>query len=328
MKISHFMNQALFDKDSGYYRTKNPLGKNADFITAPEISQVFGELIAAYLLQIFSLQKSKISLVEMGAGRGVLFDDILKTIKKLAEKNNQLALDFIDLAELHIIEISETLTKVQQKKLAEFKISWHENFADFANQNKSKIFFISNELFDCFAIDQFVKTDIGWCERLVESGRFIVRNFNRQIDQSVQELIGLNAPFGAIFEHSQSARDFMNQLCEALKKFGGIAINFDYGYFETEFANTLQSVKNHQKTDILENPGEVDITAHVDFGALNKIAKNHGLNSSLITQREFLISLGIEERAKKLPEQHLAINRLIAPTQMGELFKTHIIWQE
>lgn len=318
MKISHFMHEALFNKDSGYYRTKNPIGKNADFITAPEISQVFGELLAAYILQISSTQKGKISLVEMGAGRGVLFFDILTTIKKLAEKNNEVAADFLSRATFHIIEINEVLRKIQQEKLSEFHVKWHEKFEDFLPEAE-QIFFISNELFDCFPIDQFVNTDIGWCERLIDQGRFVTKNFDKSIN--------LTAPFGAIFERSESAQKFMTQLCKALKVKGGIAINFDYGYAKTEFANTLQAVKNHQKTQPLENVGESDLTAHVDFGALDKIAKNLDLNSSLITQREFLISLGIEERRRKLKNQDSAIDRLIAPDQMGELFKCHIIWK-
>jgi NADH dehydrogenase [ubiquinone] 1 alpha subcomplex assembly factor 7 len=327
VKISQFMREALFDEKSGYYRTKNPIGKDADFITAPEISQIFGELIAVYLLQIFSLKKGKISLVEMGAGRGVLFYDILQTIKKLAKKNS-LAADFIDSADLHIIEINDILKVAQQEKLAEFRISWHQKFEDFSSKNNLPIFFISNELFDCFPIDQFVKTDIGWCERLIDSGRFITKNFDPKIDQFVQEIVGRSAPFGAVFEHSESAQNLMKQLCESLRNFGGIAINFDYGYFESELANTLQAVKNNQKVGVLKDPGNVDISAHVDFGALDKIAKKFDLKTSLITQREFLLSLGIEERAKNLLNQNSAIERLVSPSQMGELFKCHIIWKE
>jgi len=322
------MREALFDENSGYYRTKNPIGAKADFITAPEISQVFGELIAAYLLQIFSLKKGKISLVEMGAGRGVLFFDILKTIKKLAQKNNSLALEFIDSTKFHIIEINEVLKKIQQQKLSDFDISWHEKFEDFLQENDAKIFFISNELFDCFPIDQFIKSDIGWCQRLIDSGQFVMGKFNPEIDIFVQNLVTKNAPFGGVFEYSEAARNFMKQLSAAIKEKDGIAINFDYGYFETEFANTLQALKNHQKVDPLKNPGTVDITAHVDFGALDKIAKSAGLETSLINQDEFLISLGIDERRKKLPEQNAAIDRLISKDQMGELFKAHIIWRK
>ena len=377
VKVSHFMHEALFDATSGYYRTKNPLD---DFITAPEISQVFGELIAAYFLQISLTKKTKISLVEMGAGKGTLLRDILVSVKKLAEKRIAPAVEFLERVDLHIIEINEVLKKIQQEKLKDFSITWHKNFHEFVGaglvparlqlttDNSSKtgfvtpsscsdqaqvdvngwtglqtpssvsggvsrhksdaeIFFISNELFDCFPIDQFVKTDIGWCERLIDSGKFITANFDPKIHQFVENLAAANAPFGAVFEHSSAAKNFMSQLCEALKTHGGIAINFDYGYVKTEFANTLQAVKNHQKVEVLKNVGEADITAHVDFSALEKIAKNFGLNSSIISQREFLISLGIEERRKILPpSENSAIDRLIATDQMGELFKCHIIW--
>ncbi|MBU6140701.1 MAG: SAM-dependent methyltransferase [Proteobacteria bacterium] len=320
------MQEAMFNEASGYYRTQNPIGKDSDFITSPEISQVFGELIAAYFLQVSSTRSGKISLVEMGAGRGILFFDILRVIKKMAEKNNAIALDFLRRTKFHIIEINEVLVKIQQKKLSDFEIKWHKKFEDFLSE-EGQIFFISNELFDCFPIDQFVNTDIGWCERMIGQGEFVVRNFDPKIHQFVQNLAGFTAPFGAIFEHSESAHNFMNQLCEALKIKGGIAINFDYGYEKSEFANTLQSVKNHQKNNIFENVGNSDLTAHVDFGALDKIAKSHGLASSLVTQSQFLTSLGIEERRKKLPEENSAIDRLIAPDQMGELFKSHIIWK-
>jgi len=332
MKISQFMRQALFNEADGYYRTKNPLGKNSDFITAPEISQTFGESIALYLLQIFSHKKEKISLVEMGAGRGVMMFDILSVIKKLAEKNNAQAVDFIEFADFHIIEISEALTKIQQEKLRDFKVKWHRDFSDF-EKTAQKIFFISNELFDCFPIDQFVLTEIGWRERIIIDKNFTLAAFNKEIHQFVENEIGSLAPIGAVFEYSEEARKFINQLCQALQNHGGIAINFDYGYFKHDFANTLQSLKNHEPVSVFTP--DCDITARVDFAALDKITKNYSLNSSLITQREFLISLGIKDRQKILIEKNpqlaaeitSAIERLIDPKQMGELFKCHIIWK-
>lgn len=336
------MHHALFDKDVGYYRKKNPIGKNADFITAPQISQIFGEMLAAYLLQIFSHKKESLILAEMGAGHGTLFYDILFTIRKLAKNKNALALDFLALAEFHIIEINEVLIEVQKKKLAEFPISWHKNFTDLP-KNK-KLFFITNELFDCFAIDQYVKTDIGWCERMVEENNgkfnFVLSEFSLEQNQFIEKIIGFEnayrAPFGAVFEHSTDARDFMTQLCQALKTQDGVSINFDYGYVENEFANSLQALKNHQKTNVLENIGESDITALVDFSSLQKIATNFNLNSSLISQREFLLSLGIEERKKILlknktieqqNEINLAVDRLLSIDKMGELFKCLIVWK-
>ncbi|MDX2082645.1 MAG: SAM-dependent methyltransferase, partial [Rickettsiales bacterium] len=140
------MSEALFKDETGYYRTKNPIGKNADFITAPEISQVFGEILAAYFLQIADNKKSKISkekiakkkisFVEMGAGKGTLFLDILNSIKKLALKKIPQALDFLEATTFHIIEINEVLQKIQQQNLQQFNnISWYKNFADFAQKN-------------------------------------------------------------------------------------------------------------------------------------------------------------------------------------------------
>lgn len=329
------MNQALFDKDSGYYKSKNPIGKNSDFITSPEISQVFGELIAAYLVQIFSAKKLPISLVEMGAGRGTLFYDILHLIKKLADKEVSQALDFLKLATFAIIEINPVLQKIQQEKLSDFKVSWYENFTEFLAKNRGEIFFVSNELFDCFAIDQFVLTEIGWRERVIVDGKFSLAEFDKKTHEFVESKINHLAPIGAVFEYSADAENFMNQLCRALKKVGGMAVNIDYGYFENRYYNSLQAVKNHQKVNVLKEAPNCDITAHVNFKSLDLIAKNHHLSSSLISQGYFLQSLGIEDRRHKLiatnPKNYLEINsaidRLIAPDQMGELFKTHIIWK-
>lgn len=371
------MSEALFSESSGYYRKKNPIGKSCDFITAPEISQVFGEILAAYFLQISATKKSKIAFVEMGAGKGTLFYDILFSIKKLAEKNIPQAVDFLERASFHIIEIGEVLREVQQKNLTNFPVSWHKNFADFlshilvgqkdsegtpscdgvtsggfevtsggfeaANSHLSprrmtgsdcEIFFLSNELFDCFPIDQFVFTESGWRERIVVGKSFSLAPFDKKIHDLIEAEVSFLAPFGGVFEISFEARNFMKELCKALKKQGGIAINIDYGYYKNEFVNTLQAVKNHKKCDVLENVGEADLTALVDFLALEKIVKNCGLNSSLVSQRNFLKTLGIEERRKvllaknptKTEEINLSVDRLIASNQMGELFKCLIVF--
>lgn len=333
-KVSDFIQDALFHPQRGYYRTKNPLGKDSDFITAPEISQAFGEVIAVYLLQLVSARKSRIALVEMGAGKGTLFFDILSSIKKLAEKNVSSALDLFERATFSIVEINPVLRKTQQEKLREFSVAWYENFSEIKLENR-ELFFLSNELFDCFPIDQFVLTEIGWCERLVDGNKFVLAPFVKKIHQEIENEIACLAPIGAVFERSDQARQFMSQLCEVLKTQGGVAINIDYGYIKNEFANTLQALKNHQKVDVLKEPGSADITSLVDFAALGKIAKNHGLNSSLVSQKDFLIGLGIEERRKVLlkknPEKkseiNSAIDRLIDSNQMGDLFKCLIVWK-
>ncbi len=347
MKISELIEKSLFDKQKGYYKTKNPIGKNADFITAPEVSQIFGELVAVYLIHIFQNSKNKISLVEMGAGRGTWFKDILQTINNLAKKNNEEALDFLERAQFHIIEINPVLQKIQQQNLQNFAIKWHENFEDFLSQKNSEIFFISNELFDCFAIDQYVKSIEGWRERRVgfkgkidfKNPQFFLEEFNSETHNFVEEKLGKflsqNAPINAIFEYSKTAQDFMKKLCKSIVDNGGIAINCDYGYDKYNFSNSLQAIKNHRKVDFLDALENCDITAHVDFFALDKIAKNFNLKTSLISQRKFLIELGALERNQQLIEKNpnqaqeleKSLERLISPLEMGELFKFHIIWQ-
>jgi len=349
--FSQIIDEALFNKDNGYYRFKNPLGKNGDFITSPEISQIFGEVIASYFLYIFSKKKSQLSFVEVGAGRGFLMRDILKSIDNLARKKNSLAVDFLSQASFHIVEINASLIAVQKQNLQEFSssinIKWHENFANFLKEKNGQIFLLSNELLDCFAIDQFEKTKDGWRKRLIEfaddssrnNPRIILDEFNYENDQFVRQELGeeLNskANIGAVFEYSLSARSFVAEICQALQDHGGIAINCDYGYDNYEFANTLQALKNHQKLDFLAALRDCDITAHVDFLALDKIAKNFKLQTSLVSQRQFLLELGANQRSQKLIEknpkqaQQIAsdLERLISPNQMGELFKFHIIWR-
>ncbi len=353
MKISQFVNKALFDSETGYYCTKNPLGAESDFITAPEISQIFGEIITAYLLQICENEKEPFNLVEMGAGRGVMMRDILNSINKLAKKNIVSAQNFLKKAQISIVEINAALRELQKENLKEFmdcrtslcdarnddlgsgskSIAWFENFEDFLQQNREKIFFISNELFDCFAIDQYVLTEIGWRERVIIDGKFSLAGFDKKTSQEIEKEVGKLAPLGGVFEISNSAREFMAKLSQALSERGAVAINFDYGYFKNEFANTLQAIKNHKKVDIFTP--SCDITAHVDFGALDLIARKFNLNSSLVSQKDFLISLGIKEREEilikqnpeKRPEISGAVNRLIDENQMGELFKCHIIWK-
>lgn len=346
LTLSQFINQYLFDPDSGYYKTLNPIGKQQDFITAPEISSVFGELTALYLLQV-TAEKKNIAFVEMGAGHGTWFLDILQAIHKLADKEIDVAQDFLQKASLHIIEISNILRDLQQQKLKDLDISWHHDFDEFLKNKKSdeEIIFISNELFDCFAIDQYVKTDIGWCQRLVKIDdkklEIKLANFDPEINDFVRDKLKFiqakEAPISSIFEFSQQASDLAQHLFLALRKYGGIALNIDYGYDNIEFANSLQAVSQHQKvsfSNILSQNSKCDITAHVNFAMLDNIAKQFKLNSSLVSQRDFLISLGILTRKEQILKQddvgsdkvEKAINRLINLDEMGDLFKVHIVW--
>lgn len=328
ISVADFMNCALFHPQLGYYRAAKPIGKSGDFITAPEISQVFGELIAAYFLNFILSSKKTIAFVEMGAGRGTLMYDIISTMEKLVNKLSAHE-DFKSRVTFSIIEISESLTKIQQEKLGS-QVTWFKTFNEFQKQNSTReIYFIANELFDCFAIHQFIKTPQGWSERMIDLNTdkmvFVAQNFNEAKHKMIAELAPFEAKIGDLFEYSFSAANFMEELSQTLKTQGGIALLIDYGYEKSQLKSTLQALKNHQYSDIFQDVGESDLTALVDFSALKKIAEKTQLKTSLVTQRDFLISLGILERAKILKDDS-AINRLIDKGQMGELFKCLILW--
>lgn len=235
IKVSQFIDFLLFDKKFGYYKNRNPIGSSGDFITSPEISQLFGEITAVFLLHNLAELTSPFSLVEMGAGHGTWFADILRCIKNLAAKNQPAALNFMKLARLHIIEINPVLQQIQKVKLSNqptnqegrhFQpIIWHETFSQFLHFHKGNseesttkpIIFLSNELFDCFAIDQYQKIELPnkrslgknlvWCERLVEfegeidfknfdeankikEVRFVNKKFEPEIQSFVEEKLG------------------------------------------------------------------------------------------------------------------------------------------
>ncbi len=380
MSVADFMNEVLFNPKYGYYQTKLAIGKDGDFITSPEISQVFGEIIASYLLNFFVTKhqdinnfRGGINLVEMGAGRGTLVKDILISLKKLADAGIEDAKYFLQFCSFNIIEISPRLKKIQQENLQEIasyltvKINWYQDFKEFkAANNNQEIYFIANELFDCFAINQFVmnvdkssgqqlwheiKVAIEKVELEIvdleildqqENLKFFIDEFNPIIHESVAKLVAsevvdddIKFGQGAIFEHSFAAVNFMEELASYIKSNSGLALIFDYGYIKNSFVNSLQAVKNHQKIEVFKEVGSCDISALVNFSMLEKTAKNCGLNSSVVTQKEFLISLGLEQRRQILLKNkndaeksaiNSAINRLIDKNQMGELFKCMILW--
>ena len=335
ISISAFMNEALFNQKYGYYTNSKPIGKEGDFITSPEISQTFGELIGAYLVNLWqnNYESQEISLVEMGAGKGTLIKDLLRFASKIP--------NFLDKVSINIVEISPKLQKIQKECLKNHKINWHNDFIAFKEQNKNKpIFFISNELFDCFAINQYVKIDGFWVERLVglsknEELLFVLGNKNEAINKKISQLTNNKGRSGDVFEHSPASDEFMSILSKSIKGTKGIALIIDYGCFTcNNFNDTLQALKNHKYSNIFKDLGQSDITAHVNFAYLKEIAQKENLQTWLINQKEFLESLGIEIRRKNLikdkstKEQDLinsSINRLIDKDQMGELFKVLIL---
>jgi len=304
---------------------------HGDFTTAPEISQIFGELIglwcAALWLQLDS--PSHVHLVELGPGRGTLMADALRAAKTVP--------GFAQTLQIHLVEMSPKLQQVQQKTLENsgHTITWHGHIEDVP---QGVTIIIANEFFDALPIRQFIQTNDGWCERLVTV------NSNQQFEFTVSphatEETGISAhlkdaPLNSLVEVCQPAQAITKTLSERIRKYGGAALIIDYGYLDPAVGETLQAVSNHTFSDALQSPGEQDLTAHVNFSSLANCATQAGAKVfGPLTQAQFLYGMGLQERLARLtnattPAQtrdiKTAATRLTAADQMGELFKVMVI---
>ncbi len=325
--IDIYMQMCLYDHEFGYYRTKRPIGAKGDFITAPEISQMFGEICGIWLY--VNWQKigapKQFTLIELGAGRGTLMLDMLRSFRTLFK-----GLD-CPLIEITIIETNKNLIALQQSALRGESAEWYDNLSIFfAKKNKAKnslpLIFIANEFFDCLPIKQYVKADKGWHEKQI--GLSKEQNFTIGLGPLIAfDLPKADAKF---FEFSPQTKALLGDIFGAIKAFGGAALFIDYGYYKEYSGDTLQALHRHEKVNVLEECGNADLTAHVDFDAFESSAKESGINDYKIdTQGNFLLSYGIAERAEKLiaanPQREQGIEqdlkRLIGLDQMGELFK-------
>lgn len=326
LSISHYWVQCLFDPSDGYYTTREPFGTEGDFTTAPEISQMFGEMLAVWWLETVQQNNiGNIALVEIGPGRGTLMADMLRTIAKL-DPNAAQKFD------VHMVETSDRLTLMQQEKLKsyDFSITWHKTI-DTLPQKSLGI--IANELFDAIPMRQFVNTTNGWQERCVsinDHGEFGFVIGSTTLDTGVLPKDHGSQPIGAIFEHAPAREAMMQLIATHLNQFGGFGLFIDYGHSESGFGDTLQAMKNHKFINALEDQGLVDITSHVDFAALANVAKNHTLRTyAPIEQGAFLLRLGLKTRLERLvllrPEHRenfvTAFERLTENAQMGSLFR-------
>lgn len=272
-----------------YYSTRDPFGRKGDFTTAPEITQIFGEIIGIWCINRWERagKPAKCAIVELGPGRGTLMNDLLRGIRMVK--------DFAP--EIHLVEISPVLTKMQQAKLKNHKVTWHTEIPEL---NLPTIV-IANEFFDALPIKQFV----GDKERMI-----IADGDNLAFNMPAEE--------GLVKEVCPQAEQIIAKLPK--QTIAGALI--DYGYTDNEAKiDTLQAMKKHEYTQVLENPGEVDLTAHVDFVALRKyLTKYSNKLGKIYSQKEFLLGHGADVRAKILNKE-IDLERLIDPTQMGELFK-------
>lgn len=306
--IAEYMQLALSHPEFGYYMRKDPLGAQGDFTTSPEISQIFGELVGLWIARQWDvLGKPKAALVEFGPGRGTLMADALRATKKIP--------GFHEAVSVHLVETSPTLKQKQWNALAgkHASIEWHDSIDTLP---KKPWLVIANEFFDALPIRQFIEKNGAHEERRIDykEGRFVFTSSN-----------------GVISEQCDGACDIIKTLSAHFARHAGAALIIDYGYSEGGKGDTLQAVKHHAYHEILQNPGEADITAHVDFAALKKAAHNADAKTyGPVPQGQFLMRIGAGQRLQKLvaaanEEQSAALlsglERLASPDQMGDLFK-------
>jgi NADH dehydrogenase [ubiquinone] 1 alpha subcomplex assembly factor 7 len=327
ISVSRYMALALGHPLHGYYITRDPLGAAGDFVTAPEVSQMFGEMLGVWCAEVWRSmgEPEAVNLVEFGPGRGTLMSDLLRAARVLPA--------FREAVSVHLIETSPVLVERQRASLSESgaDIQWHRNFSPVP---AGPLIVIGNEFIDALPVDQFAKTDSGWHERKVG---LVDGKLAFALDPAplagVEEQLPARlrpAPAGALLERALLApiRDAVHRIATD----GGAALFIDYGHTETSFGDTLQAVRAHQVAGVLDNPGEADLTAHVDFETAARVATLGGLHAvGPVTQGGFLRTIGIELRAERLKhgqsdvvarEVDAALARLVGPSPgMGELFK-------
>ncbi|HEY4165872.1 MAG TPA: SAM-dependent methyltransferase, partial [Reyranella sp.] len=294
MSLATYMGLALSHPRHGYYTAGRPIGAQGDFITAPEISQMFGELIGFFVVNLWQQmgEPKSFTLLELGPGRGTLMNDALRAASRADGFENAL--------HLQLFEQNALLKGEQERRLGKYSPYWS---SDIDAVSEDPIFVIANEFFDALPIKQFIKTDDGWHERLIG-----LRDEQRVFGLSPTPIADSAAPpevhgaySGEVLELGTAAVDTMQRLARKVALQGGAILAIDYGYDRTQTGETLQAVKAHAFAEPLETPGEADISSHVNFGVLATAAKATGLATApLANQGDFLLRLGIGERAKAL----------------------------
>ncbi len=328
LKIDEFISLSLYEKNS-YYKSLWPIGSRGDFITAPEISQMFGEIIGAYILNYWAQNiRSKFNLIELGPGQGTLIEDILRVTK--------LDNEFIKSVRIKLIEINTNLIKLQKNKMKLLNINNAKWQSDFKINSRLPTIIYSNEFFDCLPVRLFYKKKY-WTEKTIDYNKTEKKFYLKNEKVTEKEIIEYlkNNNHNNIAEISMPRVNYFNKICNFIYKNKGLIITIDYGYEKPIKNFTLQSVSHHNKTHIFNNLGHQDISSHVNFKELIDIGrKNHLKILSFSTQKDFLISHGIIKRKniliKNLPKEKKELiesqcDRLINNNKMGKEFKFLIL---
>ena len=319
MSVAEYMGECLLHPTLGYYTTRQPFGRSGDFITAPEISQMFGELIGLCLVQAWVDQGRPpvFSLVELGPGRGVLMADILRAAAQVP--------DFVNAAEIILVEASPRLREIQHDTLRGRDIAF---VAEVSALPQQPLFVVANEFFDALPIRQFVRSGPHWRERQIgcdDDG--LIFGLGPGTPQPALNTRLIDTRENDLVEYAPAVGPIMAELGGRIDMHGGAGLIIDYGDWRS-LGDTLQAVRHHERADVLDHPGSSDLTAHVDFEALAQALPC--AHSRLTPQGVFLERLGITERAQRLAqnlpkaqlEHHItAHRRLTHPEEMGTLFK-------
>lgn len=324
MGLDRYMALCLAHPQHGYYRKQDPLGMSGDFVTAPEISQIFGELIGLWVAQCWLDQgrPAPFALVETGPGRGTLMADALRATRAVP--------GFHDGMQLNLVETSPVLRGRQKETLRDYDVTWRDRFDETPDL---PLLLVANEFFDALPIRQFERAGDGWRERLVA---IVDEKLDLQSGPLRPEphlsIRGDDLPEGGLIETSEISETIAAEIGEQLRARGGAALIIDYGYDATMRSraggvDTIQAMRDHNFVNPFDDPGEADLTAHVDFDALASAAnvRKHGI----VDQGAFLLGLGAAQRAEALAKTHPdqahdvkgALHRLTDASEMGTLFK-------
>ena len=323
--LDKFIDIALYDKNFGYYMKKNPFGKEGDFITAPLVSNLFGEMIAIWCVSFWEHlgKPKKIVLVELGPGDGSLCKDLLKTFKQFK--------DFYNSLEINLFEISDKLKIIQKSKIKDKSVKWIKKIEEI---NYGPVIFLGNEFFDALPIKQIYKKKELFFEKYVvlsnnKKIKFIKKKANRILIKRLQKLNLISV--GNTIEYPVKAIKYLDIISKKINKFNGGLLTFDYGSTIKKNKNTLQAVKKHSYRNLLLEPGQSDITSHINFSLFDKILKKNKLEvKKIVPQSEFLQKLGIIERAnilskkvsfKEKSDLFFRLRKLLHYKEMGNLFK-------
>ena len=325
LPVDKFFRNVLYDKKYGYYTSRIPFGEKGDFVTSPNISNLFSEIIAIWIVNCWELfgKPKNFNIIELGPGDGSLIKILLQSFKKFPEFNK--------IKNVYLYEKSQYLKKIQKKTLQNKDIKWIDTFNKI---KKGPVIFFGNEFFDAIPIKQFKKIKNFLYEKnyTLDKNYKIKEIFKKASNADIKVIQSYKTLKNLKFiEFPKLGFQELKKITHKISQLKGCLLMIDYGYLKSNNQNTLQSVMKHKKNNLLSNLGKADITAHVNFALLNEFFTNNNLKiKKLISQKQFLEHMGIIERAKiiskkmKFSEQsnlYLRIKRLLSPNSMGELFK-------